>query len=82
MAGNTKKTSTSVASTAAKTLRNPKASKTAKSLAGSALSQVNPKHQTGAKMESKAAKATFGKGYSKNTRKLAGSVLSQSNKAR
>ena len=82
MAKNTKQTSGKIASQASKTLRNPKSSATAKSLAASALAQSGTGKQTGKKMETKASKVVTGKGYSKSTKKLAGSVLSQSNKAR
>ena len=43
--GHRKKTSKEIASKAAKILRNPRASKQAKSLAGSALSQSPGKHR-------------------------------------
>jgi hypothetical protein len=82
MAKNTKRTSKPIASQASKTLRNPKASKLAKSLAGSALAQSNTSKQTGAKMEAKAAKTAKSKNAPIATRRLAGSVMSQSNKAR
>ena len=51
MSVNKKMTSKSIASLAAKTLRDKNASKTAKELAGSALSQKVKSHQTGAEME-------------------------------
>ncbi|GAA6188150.1 hypothetical protein [Litorivita sp. NS0012-18] len=82
MGKNTKKTSRAIASKASKTLRNPHASATAKSLAGSALAQRNTTKQTGAAMEDKASKVVSGGRYSKQTKALAGSVLSQSNKKR
>lgn len=82
MARNRKRTSSKVASDAAETLRDPNASKTAKSLAGSALAQSGTSKQTGAEMEDKASQVLSSPKYSDDTKKLAGSVLSQSNKKR
>lgn len=82
MAKNTKKTSASVASLASETLRDPNASKTAKSLAASALSQTKTNNQTGSELEDQASKVLQSNKYSVATKKLAGSVLSQSNKKR
>jgi hypothetical protein len=82
MPRNNKRTSSKIASEASRTLRNPRASARAKSLAGSALSQRDPKKQTGKAMEGKAAKAVFGRGASASMRRTGGSVLSQSNKSR
>lgn len=82
MSKNNKQTSKDVASLAAKTLKDKKASKIAKELAGSALSQKSSQNQTGSEMEDKASKVMKSKKYSKNTKKLAASVLSQSNKKR
>lgn len=82
MSKNTKKTSKNVASKAAQTLTDPNASKTAKKLAGSALSQKGTSKQTGADMEDFASKVLQSDKYSKDTKELAGSVLSQSNKKR
>ncbi|SFQ45276.1 hypothetical protein [Flavobacterium akiainvivens] len=79
---NNKKTSSSVASLASKTLTNPNASATAKSLAGSALSQVNKQNQTGSSMETKASKVLDSSKYNDDTKTLAASILSQSNKQR
>lgn len=82
MPRNSKKTSSNVASKAAKILTNPNASKTAKKLAGSALSQVNGKNQTGAEMEDLASRVLDSSKYNDETKTFAGSVLSQSNKKR
>lgn len=82
MSTNRKKTSSSVASEAAKTLRDPSASSTAKKLAGSALSQHSTPNQTGTEMESFASKVLKSSKYSESTKELAASVLSQSNKKR
>ena len=82
MGRNTKKTSNKVASQAARVLKDPKASKIQKELAGSALSQVNRKHQTGAEMEEKASKVLRSDRYSDETKDLAASVLAQSNRDR
>ncbi|MEZ8147726.1 hypothetical protein [Enterovibrio norvegicus] len=82
MPRNTKQTTQKVAAQAAKTLINPIASKIAKQLAGSALSQSGNKKQTGSAMEEKASKVLNSPKYSKETKTLAASVLSQSNKSR
>ncbi|MBW2962929.1 hypothetical protein [Mesonia aestuariivivens] len=79
---NKKKTSKSVASLAAKTLKNQNASNTAKKLAGSVLSQTKSTNQTGAKLEDLASTVMTSKKYNNKTKTLAGSVLSQSNKKR
>ena len=55
MARNTKTTSKSIASAASKILTSPGSSKIAKELAGSALSQAQRGHQTGAILEEKAS---------------------------
>ena len=75
-----KKTSSSVASTAAKVLSNPNASAQSKKLAGSALSQANKGNETSSKMEKIASKVLDNPNSSNTAKKLAGSVLSQSNK--
>ncbi len=82
MTKNTKKTSKQIASLASKVLKDNSASKIAKELAGSALSQKQVNNQTGAKMEDKASKVLKSNKYSKETKKLAASVLAQSNKNR
>lgn len=82
MSGNSKQTSSDVASKAASTLRNPAASATAKSLAASALAQSGTSKQTGAAMEDKASQVLASTKYSTTTKQFAGSVLSQSNKKR
>lgn len=79
---NNKKTSKEIASLAAKTLKDKNASKIAKELAGSALSQTGSKNQTGAEMEDKASKVMRSEKYSEDTKSLAASILSQSNKKR
>lgn len=82
MSINGKQTSKQVASQASKTLRNSNSSKTAKSLAASALSQSKNKKQTGAEIEELASTVSTSDKYNENTKSLAGSVLSQSNKNR
>ncbi|MBO0950629.1 hypothetical protein [Fibrella forsythiae] len=82
MAKNSKTTSPSIASQAAKTLGDPNASATAKKLAASALSQVNKGNQTGSDMETVASKVLNSPKYSDETKDLAASILSQSNKDR
>lgn len=79
---NKKTTSDKIASLASHILQDKNASDTAKSLAGSALSQVNHSHQTGNELEDLAARVLQSNKYSKETREIAGSVLSQSNKKR
>ncbi len=82
MSKNTKKTSTKIASLASEILSDSSSSKTAKSLAASALSQVNRSKQTGRKLEDKASIVIKSDKYNKQTKRLAGSILSQSNKKR
>ncbi|WP_367916278.1 hypothetical protein [Leadbetterella sp. DM7] len=82
MSHNTKTTSKSIASKASKILTNPSSSRIAKELAGSALSQAQRGHQTGAILEDKASKVLQSDKFSESTKALAGSVLSQSNKKR
>lgn len=79
---NSKKTSQFIASLASDVLRDPQSSKTAKSLAASALAQANTRKQTSSEMEDKASKILRSEKYSQKTHSLAGSVLSQSNKGR
>lgn len=79
---NRKQTSTSVATLASEVLQNNNASATAKSLAGSVLSQSGTSRQTGAEMEDKASRVLQSDKYSAETKTLAGSVLSQANKGR
>lgn len=66
----------------AKTLTDPSPSKTAKELAGAALSQMNKGNQTGSYVEDKASKVLNTNKYSEETKSLAASVISQSNKNR
>lgn len=82
MSTNTKKTSEQVSSLASQTLLDKTSSKTAKILAGSALSQVQKGKQTGSQIEDLASKVLKSPKYSDKTKSLAGSVLSQSNKKR
>jgi hypothetical protein len=82
MSKNAKQSSPQVAKVAAKTLTNPNASATAKSLAGSVVSQASSGKETGKAMEAKASKVLQSEKYSSETKSLAGSVLAQSNKKR
>ncbi len=82
MSKNTKQTSKKVASQAAKTLGDKGASKTARKLAASVLSQSSSKKQTGSEMEDFASAVLRSDKYSDETKTLAGSVVSQSNKSR
>lgn len=82
MVKNTNQTSGRIAGLAAQTLQNNSASKTAKSLAASALSQTHTSRQTGAAIESLASTVLRSGKYSQETKELAGSVLSQANKVR
>lgn len=71
------KTSGRVASKASDILRSPSASKTAKSIAGSALSQAGTSKSTSSKVATTAAKALDSGRSSKATKTIAGSVLTQ-----
>ena len=82
MAKNTKKSSSSTASLASKTLTSNKASPTAKKLAASVHSQKSPNKQTGPELEDLASRVMQSDKYSDTTKTLAASVLSQSNKDR
>jgi len=82
MSKNAKQSSPKVTSLAASTLNDPNASKTAKSLAGSVLSQSGTAKQTGPELEDKASTVLRSPKYSEETKTLAASVLSQSNKER
>ena len=82
MSKNTKQSSAKVAKLASETLRDPHASKIAKSLAASALAQANTGKQTSAEMEAKAGQVLQSEKYSAETKALAGSVVSQANQAR
>lgn len=79
---NTKQSSAKVAKLASETLRNPKASATAKELAGSVLAQTSSPKQTGAAMEAKAGMVLGSDKYSKDTKALAASLVSQSSNQR
>ena len=82
MSKNEKQSSRKVANLAATTLTDNNASKTAKKLTASVLSQANSGKQTGAEMEDLASKVLQSPKYNDETKTLAGSVLSQSNKER
>jgi len=82
MSANTKKTSPSISSLAAKTLGDPDSSTIAKKLAGSALAQAQTGKQTGADLETLASKALQDRRLSDATQALAATVLAQSNKKR
>ncbi|MBS0514278.1 MAG: hypothetical protein JSS16_02215 [Proteobacteria bacterium] len=71
------KTGPKVTKEAAKVLSDPHASKTAKSLAGSALAQAHTNKQSSATTAHIAAKAINDGRTSQTTRSLAGSVLTQ-----
>ena len=82
MSKNPKQSSAKVAKLASETLRDPRASAIAKSLAASTLAQANTGKQTSAEMEAKAGRVLQSEKYSEETKTLAGSVVSQANKAR
>ena len=73
----TEKTTKRMSTKAAKVLAGPGSSSTAKSLAGSALTQAHRSKQTSGKLASKAGKALASKSSGKTVRRLAGSVLTQ-----
>lgn len=75
---NTKKSSKKMASKAAKTLKDPKASETEKKLAACVLSQSNTNKETSKEMEELASKVLLSKKYKESTKSFAGSVLAQS----
>lgn len=79
---NKKTTSGPVTKLAAVTLQDDNASRVAKRLAGSALSQAAPGHQTGAQLEDLASRVLQGDHYADTTKTLAASVLAQSVKER
>ena len=74
------RTSQRVASKASGVLSNPSASKAAKSLAGSALSQAGSKKQTSGRVAALAGKVLDNSYSAKSTKSLAASVLTQANK--
>jgi hypothetical protein len=82
MTFNSKKSSSTLASQAAATLRDSSASGIAKRLAGSVLSQTQSHNQTGKAMEAAASQVLRSSKYSDQTKALAASVVSQSNKPR
>ena len=69
-----------VTKTASSVLRDPGASKTAKSLAGSALAQAHTNKQSSAATAHTASKALNDGRTSTSTKSLAGSVLTQKTK--
>lgn len=71
-------TSKKEASQAARVLSDPNASAIQKSLAGSALRQVDPAAETSPSLEQKASRALQNPRSSDETKSLAGSVLAQS----
>lgn len=71
------KTSSQVAAQSARTLKNPRASDRAKSLAGSALSQAGTKKKTSSGVARKAGAVLADSRARPATRSLAGSVLTQ-----
>ena len=71
------KTSGPVATRASGTLRDPSASKAAKTLAGSALAQAAANKSTSPKIATTAARALDDGRTSRATKTLAGSVLTQ-----
>ena len=79
---NTKRSSSKLASDAAKILNDKNSSKIQRSLAGGVLSQRDPGKQTGAVMEDKPSRVLQSEKYSDTTKSLAASLLSQSNKNR
>ena len=79
---NNKRSSSKLASDAAKILNDKNASQIQRSLAGGVLSQRDPGKQTGAVMEDKASRVLQSEKYSDTTKSLAASLLSQSNKNR
>jgi hypothetical protein len=79
---NNKQTSEGLAQLAARTLHDDNASKIAKRLAGSALSQTHTSNQTSSEMEGLASSVLRSTKYSDDTKSLAASVLSQSDKNR
>lgn len=82
MPQNTKKTSPSIATLASEVLQGANSSKTARSLAASALAQANTQKQTGSELEETAYRVLQSSKYNETTKQLAASVLSQSNKSR
>lgn len=79
---NEKTTSQSMASKASRVLRDKSASKDARSLAASVLSQRDPSKQTGSKIEDLARKLFTDKASSDEVRSLAASAMSQANRER
>lgn len=75
---NKKVSSKEMAKIAAQILNDDNASKIAKKLAGSVLSQTNPDHQTSKEIEKIASDVMKSEKYSDETKSLAASVLSQS----
>ena len=82
MSFNSKKSSDTLASQAAVTLRDGGSSNIARRLAASVLSQAQPGNQTGKTMETTASQVLRSSKYSDDTKALAASVVSQANKLR
>lgn len=82
MSKNTKQSSPTMATVAAKTLKKPSASQIQRRLAASVLAQAGTGNQTGSEMESVAARALQNPNSADLTQKLAASVLAQANKER
>ncbi|EIJ41867.1 hypothetical protein BegalDRAFT_0961 [Beggiatoa alba B18LD] len=72
-----KKTSNKQKQLIINTMKDDNASKIAKELAGSALSQFNSNKTTSSEVAETAAKVLASPKYSQNTKSLAGTVLSQ-----
>ena len=79
---NSKQTSAQLASVAAEVLQDTEASKIARRLAGSVLSQAGTANQTGAEMEQLAGRVLGSPKYSELTKGFAASLVSQANKER
>lgn len=79
---NTKQSSHTLSSLASEVLRDGKASKIEKELAGSVLSQASPHKETSAAMEKIASEVLRNSANSDTARRLAASVLSQSDRER
>jgi len=82
MVKNLKQTSENIASLASSVLNDKTASRIAKKLAASALTQRSSTKESGKELEQIAHKVMNGKRYAQRTRTLAASVLAQANKPR
>lgn len=79
---NTKQSSPPLAGLASAVLRDGKASKVEKELAGSVLSQASSPKETGAALEKTASAVLRSSAHSDIARRLAASVLAQSDRER